>query len=95
MNAVLDVPAVHELEPDSSPHLVALSGAAEPLPAAQPCLTHLLRGAWVKHVERRGELVVLRTRAGGVYALDVRAIELAAMGAGLQFRGVAPLERVR
>lgn len=86
MNAVLDVPAVHELEPDSSPHLVALSGAPAPLPANPPRLTHLLLGAWIVGLERRGEYVVATTDSGAEYLLDLAAVELVALGAGLGFR---------
>jgi hypothetical protein len=97
MNAVLDVPDVPTTiaEPSARPHLAADSTAVASGPA-DPHILHLLRGSWVSRLERRGDLVVLTTSRGGVYALDVQAIELAAMAAGLRFRAAAaPLERVR
>ncbi len=87
MNAVLDVPDVPATiaEPHARPHLAADSTAAVAVPA-EPHLLHLLRGSWVSRLERRGELVILTTSKGGVYALDVQAIELAAMAAGIRLR---------
>lgn len=98
MNAVLDVPDVPATiaEPDARPHLAADSAAAVTVPA-EPHLLHLLRGSWVWRLERRGELVILTTSKGGVYALDREAVELAAMAVGLRFdrSAASPLERAR
>lgn len=92
MNAVVDVAVPTTIaEPSARPHLTVASTAVASGPA-DPHILHLLRGSWVSRLERRGELVILTTAQGGVYALDVQAIELAAMAAGIRFRRGAAVQ---